>query len=270
MLSKRHIVQVAAFTAIALFFAAIAWAQQQNYLGTVFIADPVTPTQQLRVDSNGAAFTGGNVASGATDSGNPVKVGGVYNSTQPTLSTGQRGDLQLDSKGSLRMVVSDPDNGGSFADVFGTGSDSVSGSPSGLTTGSRNYSWNGATWDMTRANVNLTLLASAARTTTLQSADQTNYNGSCVHVVLNVTSAGTGSITLTVQGKDSVSSAYYTILSGAAVTTNSTNVYKVCPGITVAANVSAADILPRTWRIDVTHNNANSITYSVGASVSSN
>lgn len=32
----------------------------------------------------------GNSASGATDVGNPVKVGGVYNATLPTLSTGQR------------------------------------------------------------------------------------------------------------------------------------------------------------------------------------
>src|SRR5687768_16361468 len=44
----------------------------------------------------------GNVASGATDSGNPVKVGGVYNSTPPTLTNGKRGDLQLDELGNAR------------------------------------------------------------------------------------------------------------------------------------------------------------------------
>ena len=49
-------------------------------------------------------LTGGGVASGATDSGNPLKVGGVYNSTPPVLTTGQRGDLQLDSSG--RTLVS--------------------------------------------------------------------------------------------------------------------------------------------------------------------
>ncbi|MEH1777086.1 hypothetical protein [Nostoc sp.] len=41
---------------------------------------------------------GGNVASGATDSGNPLKVGGVYRATAPTLTDGQRGDLQLSSR----------------------------------------------------------------------------------------------------------------------------------------------------------------------------
>lgn len=43
----------------------------------------------------------GNVAAGATDSGNPVKVGGKYNLTPPTLADGERGDLQLDSKSRL-------------------------------------------------------------------------------------------------------------------------------------------------------------------------
>ena len=39
------------------------------------------------------------VASGSADSGNPVKVGGVYNATPPTLPDGARGDLQVDSSG---------------------------------------------------------------------------------------------------------------------------------------------------------------------------
>lgn len=38
----------------------------------------------------------GNIAAGAADSGNPVKVGGIYTTTVPLLTTGQRGDNQLD------------------------------------------------------------------------------------------------------------------------------------------------------------------------------
>lgn len=60
----------------------------------------------------------GNVASGATDSGNPVKIGGKYNSTLPTLTDGQRGDLQLTSTGSARVTL---DNGASaLVDKSGT------------------------------------------------------------------------------------------------------------------------------------------------------
>lgn len=47
----------------------------------------------------GAVTVTGNVASGATDSGNPVKTGGVYNTTLPTPSNGQRVDTQSDLNG---------------------------------------------------------------------------------------------------------------------------------------------------------------------------
>ena len=118
-----------------------------------------------------------------------------------------------------------------------------------------------------RPNVDITGLASAARTATTNSGDLINYDGRGLFVVVDVTNAGTGSITLTIQGKDAVSGQYYTLLVGAAITTVSTNVYRVYPGLTASANSVASDILPRTYRLLVTHNNANSITYSVGASV---
>lgn len=43
----------------------------------------------------------GNVASAATDSGNPVKIGAVFNTTLPTVTNGQRVDLQADANGRL-------------------------------------------------------------------------------------------------------------------------------------------------------------------------
>src|SRR6266571_2131651 len=49
--------------------------------------------------SNLNAQVVGPAASGATQSGNPVKVGGVYNSTQPTVTTGQAVDLQSTARG---------------------------------------------------------------------------------------------------------------------------------------------------------------------------
>lgn len=53
---------------------------------------------------------GGTVASGATDSGNPVKAGGVYNSSAPTFTSGQRGDLQLDASGRLQTLATQAGN----------------------------------------------------------------------------------------------------------------------------------------------------------------
>jgi len=111
------------------------------------------------------------------------------------------------------------------------------------------------------------ILTSAARTTTQTGADQITpggYRGLVVYV--SMTAVGTGSITMTIQGKDPTSAVYYTILAGAAVITNVFNVYRVYPTITAVSNAIAQDALPAVWRILVTANNANSATYSVGAS----
>lgn len=280
---------LAAQSGSGLFGSTVAIATTEHYTGAVtknffrvrvstYGSGTISAVAVFKDGQSGGPVGGsgtvvGNVASGAADLGGPVKVGGRASATIPTaVTTGQRVDLWLGVRGSL-AVGSTLDSG---ADARGNSAlggfvDTNTGNPVPLQTAA--YAYNGNTvnsWDRVRSNSDNTLLASAARTATIQSADQTNYNGNCAHVILNVTSAGTGSITLTIQGKDSVSSAYYPILVGAAVTTNSTNPYKVCPGITAAANAAVSDMLPRTWRIDVTHNNANSITYSVGASVSAN
>ncbi len=116
-------------------------------------------------------------------------------------------------------------------------------------------------------NSDLALIAAIAATTTQTGADQINSDGSAVKVVFDMTAVGTGSVTLTIQGKDLASGKYYTLLAGAAVITNVTNVYEVGPGCPATANVSANANLPRTWRVLLTANNANPTTYTVGASV---
>lgn len=69
-----------------------------NAIGTV------TAVQSTASNLNGQMV--GNVASAASDSGNPVKVGGVYNSSAPTFTNGQRADLQVNSNGSLNTTLS--------------------------------------------------------------------------------------------------------------------------------------------------------------------
>lgn len=48
--------------------------------------------------------TSDDVASGATDSGNPVKVGGVYKATPATRTDGQRSDLVTDTNENLKVT----------------------------------------------------------------------------------------------------------------------------------------------------------------------
>jgi hypothetical protein len=62
----------------------------------------------------------GNVASGSADAGNPVKVGGKYNSTPPTFTDGQRGDLQLDSAGNLKVNIATGSTGNAAASATGS------------------------------------------------------------------------------------------------------------------------------------------------------
>lgn len=47
----------------------------------------------------------GSVASGDADSGNPQKIGGVYNASAPTLTDGDRGDLQMDVNGNTKITL---------------------------------------------------------------------------------------------------------------------------------------------------------------------
>ncbi len=211
----------------------------------------------------------GDVESGATDAGNPVKVGARYNSTLPTLSNGQRGDLQQGTRGSLNATLFVPNSTLTLNTAADNGDGvAISSNADKLANIARNTLYNGTTWDRKYNNQDVSLLASAARTTTQTSADQINYQGvSAMVIVVNVTSAGTGSITVSIDGKDAVSSSYYNILTGAAITTNSTNVYRVGPHITAVTNSIALDYVPRTFRIVITANNANSVTYSVGYSL---
>lgn len=232
-------------------------------------------TVEMQSDAAGnlkTAVSGGSVASGATDSGNPIKVGGVYNSTLPTnIATGERADFQTDRNGNIRariigssVTLADGVLASRGAGVMGRDEDEST--PRILQIA--NYVSNGTTVDLQRANTDITVLASAARTATASSSDITNYNGRGAHIVINVTAVtSTPSVVFTVEGKDALSSAYYTILTSAAITGTGTTALTVYPGATAAASVAVSQILPRTWRVTATHGDADSITFSVGASV---
>jgi hypothetical protein len=65
----------------------------------------VAGTATVTAGVNGLQAVGGNAASGATDSGNPLKTGGKYNTTLPTLTDGQRGDTQLDVRANTIVTL---------------------------------------------------------------------------------------------------------------------------------------------------------------------
>jgi hypothetical protein len=69
-------------------------------------------------------------------------------------------------------------------------------------------------------NEEVAWLTSTSRTTTQTSPDFSNLSGQALVVVLDMTTVGTGSVTLTINGKDTASGKYYLLLAGAAVITN--------------------------------------------------
>jgi len=93
----------------------------------------------------------GSVASGATDSGNPVKVGAKYNSTLPTLTDGQRGDIQIGSRGSINVQLKVADGSGSISSTS-TPADGASNSVTNLNTSAYQMGYNGTTWDRMRGD----------------------------------------------------------------------------------------------------------------------
>lgn len=94
----------------------------------------------------------------------------------------------------------------------------------------------------------VTLSAAGAGTT--NSSDQTNKWGRSAKCAVDVTIAGgTPTLVVTVQGKDTASGKYYTVLASAALATVATTLLSIGPGLTASANVIVNDSLPTTWRL---------------------
>lgn len=255
------------------------WKTVAGLWKAIGLGDPSTADQgplpvQIR-SSAGAAQDLGKAEDSAHVSGDVgVQVLGVRKDTVGSLvsADGDYSPLQVDENGSLRVAL----NGGAIGgnqpiNAVNSPDTSDARSPNtwiGLSVNANGILFNGTTWDRERANEELTVLASAARTATTASGTQTNYNGRGVNVFVDVTAITTApSITVAIQGLDPVSGKWITLLTSAAITTVSTTHLRIYPGVAAAANTKADEALPRRWRVNVTHANADSITYSVGACV---
>lgn len=117
----------------------------------------------------------------------------------------------------------------------------------------------------------VSLYASAARTATPTAATLPVGRYKSLHLTIDVTAvAATPSVVCTIDALDPVSGKYYNLLTSAALTDAGapyTRVLKIGRGLTAAANLVANDVLPSTLRVTMTHGDADSITYSVGAAL---
>lgn len=165
----------------------------------------VDANQNLRVTSGGSGATADQVqgagASGATKVGNPVLVGGVNNTTLPTLTNGQTGDVQLGTRGSVHATLMVANSTASIETVA-TNVDAVAAGSVGtrLQTASLGYVFNGTTWDRLRGSgtafiaplndVDISVKASAG---SLLSVSATNINAAIRYLqVFNKATAPAG------------------------------------------------------------------------------
>lgn len=227
----------------------------------------------------------GMAAAGSAISGNPVLTGGSDGANARALLTDASGRLVLvggaavgaaalnpitmsgtDSSNNVRIpLMASPGDNQNINRSGGTlATNALMAAANSISAGTTQF-------DSWRNNLDTTLLASAARTTTQTSADIITYNGHSVIVTLDVTAiTSTCSLTVTINYKDPASGKYILLLSGAVVAGVSTNVYKINAELNataVVANVSAAADLGRILQVVITVGNANSQTYSLGMSL---
>lgn len=114
-------------------------------------------------------------------------------------------------------------------------------------------------------NQDLVIFDSQVRGATQNGQDRLNRNARGLILVFDQTVVpGVQTTAPKIQGKDPASGKYYDILVGAVQVGVVTVQLKVYPGLVAAANVAANDILPRTWRVVITHSGAGNFTYSAG------
>lgn len=97
----------------------------------------------------------------------------------------------------------------------------------------------------------IVLLKSAAITANSNTDIQVNsfYRGIKVYIAPGSFGSGATAITVSVQCFDPVSLSFFTMLTSASLTASTFATLTVAPGITATSNVSAADVLPRSWRV---------------------
>lgn len=123
-------------------------------------------------------------------------------------------------------------------------------------------------FDRRRNNNDVTGLSSTARTATTSTPDQISYNYQGVIVGVNVSAlTATGTLVITIEGKDPISSVYYTLFTGTAIAATGFFPYQFYPGAAITSGVSAAGRVPRVFRVTATPGNGVSITYSVNLSM---
>lgn len=192
--------------------------------GQLVVTAKNTAGLERALDASGNGVVVGNVAAAATDSGSPVKTGGVYNATPPTYTNTQRGDTQLDTRGNTKTAMCAVDTT-TCAATGSSGSDGNTTSTVGILTRGYPYTYNGTTWDRQRSDGTTGGLgvggtvASAAT----DSGNPVKVGGKYNSSPVNLTNGQRGDIQLGQSGQLFVSAARNSDATGAVYADGSSN-----------------------------------------------
>lgn len=106
------------------------------------------------------------------------------------------------------------------------------------------------------------LLPSAARTVSVTQPLQKNLNNRGIKVFIKCTASSSGSFKVGIYWGDYYGNKTLALESANIVSAGSATL-TIFPSATASTNVVANDQVPSWYSVDVTHNNSNSITYSV-------
>jgi len=110
------------------------------------------------------------------------------------------------------------------------------------------------------------VFSSTARTASPDPVVVSTGNAPAMYVIVEVTlDAASASVVFNIDLWDPITGTGVTILDSAAVASVSSNIYKISPALTAAANLVAAEHVPPFVKISPVHADADAITYQVTA-----
>ena len=121
-----------------------SWFKQSNMNPVLVQGSDGTDAQPLRVSTTGSLFVAGGAADDAAASGNPVPVGGIYNTTRPTYTNLDRTQTQYDARGNLGVALY---ANAASNDFISTPGDAYTNAFSAYSFVTNGRMFNGATWD---------------------------------------------------------------------------------------------------------------------------
>ena len=205
-------------------------------------------------------ITVGKAADNAAANGNPVLFAGKYNTTPATRDEGDVVTLQTDAQGNLLTKLT-----GSNVEQILNQNLPTKANLIGISDGTKIQAMQG--------NTEGVLLTSVARTTSISSPNQVNYNARGAMLSLNISAnpGNTETLQVSVDAIDPVSGGTRAIVTFPLVNaSNARYFYYVYPGIIETLDASGVSVqalpLPKQWKAAVTHSSTSSWTYSLSYS----